>query len=189
MMKQTLGLLLVMGLVGAPAALAQQVTIDYAHDFDFEAVKTFEYVETKDSNSANQLVDGRIKDAIIKELIGSGLKQLDSNPDILVTYHLTTKENTVYNTSNYGYGGYYGGGWGPWGGGLGMGGDSITTTSTYTEGTLIIDAYEPGEKKLLWHGAGTVAVKSKPEKQTQQIDNIVTKLGKKWQKILVGKGE
>ena len=66
---------------------------------------------------------------------------------------------------------------------------SQTTVSSYTKGTLIIDAYEPGEKKMVWRGTGTVTVKSKSEKQSQQIDNILKKLGNKWDKILAGKGK
>ena len=81
-----------------------------------------------------------------------------------------------------GYGGY-GMGWGGWGGGMTT---STTTVSTYTSGTLIIDAYEPGEKKMVWRGTGTVTLKSKPEKVAKQIDNILAKMGSKWQKILQG---
>ena len=90
-------------------------------------------------------------------------------------------------TTSFGYGGV-GRGWGGWGGGMGMG-SSTTTSSTYTEGTLIIDGYGPDDKKMVWRGTGTVTVKSKPDKQAQQIDNILSKLGDKWDKILAGQGK
>jgi hypothetical protein len=187
-MKKKLGLLVVLGMAAMPA-FAQKVTVDYAKGFDFKALKTFQYVDTKDSNASNELMDGRIEDAIVKELTEGGLKQVDANPDLFVTYHMTSKENTVYNTTGFGYGGL-GMGWGGWGGGMGMGmGSSTTTSSTYTEGTLIIDGYKPGDKKMVWRGTGTVTVKSKPEKQAKQIDNILAKLGDKWDKILAGQGE
>jgi hypothetical protein len=187
-MRKTLGLLIVLGLAATPA-LAQKVNIDYAHDFDFEKAKSFQYVETKDSNSDNQRVDDRIKNAILRELKEGGMQQVESDPDLFITYHITTKENTVYNTTSMGYGGYGGfyGGWGGWGG-MGMG-SSTTTASTFTEGTLIIDAYEPQEKKMVWRGMGTVTIKAKPEKQTAQIDKILTKIGAKWEKILKNQGE
>ena len=44
-MKRTLGLVFILALMAAPA-MAQKVTIDYAHDFDFSGVKTFQYVDT-----------------------------------------------------------------------------------------------------------------------------------------------
>ena len=180
MKRTTIALFIALGLAALPAA-AQKVTIDYAHDFDFKAVKTFQYVETKDTNSQNELMDGRIKDAIIKELTAGGLAQAETDPDLHVTYHLSSKDETVYNTTGFGYGGV-GLGWGGWGGMAA----STTTTSTFTEGTLIIDAYESTEKKMVWRGTGTVTVKSKPEKQAQQIDKILAKLGSRWQQILAG---
>jgi hypothetical protein len=183
-MKKTLGLLIVLGMVAVPAS-AQKVTVDYAHDFDFKAIKTFQYVETKASNAKDQMMDGRIKDGIVKELTEGGLQQVDSNPNLYVTYHLTSKEDTVYNTTGFGYGGF-GLGWRRWGMGMGS---ATTTESTYTEGTLIIDAYEPNDKKMVWRGTGTVTVKAKPEKQSQQINSILTKLGQRWAKILAGQGE
>ncbi len=183
-MKNSLTLLFVLAIAATPA-LAQKVTIDYAHDFDHSSVETFQYIQTKESNAPDELTDNRIKNAIIRELFEGGLQSVSSDPDLFITYHLTSQENTVYTTTSFGYGGYYGG-WGRWGGGMGT---ATTTASTYTEGTLIIDAYGPDDKKMIWRGTGTVTVKSKPEKQIKQIDNILDKLGKKWAKILAGKGE
>ena len=180
-MRKALGLLVVLGLAATPA-LAQRITIDYDHDFDFSKVKTFEYVEIDENKSADQLMDGRIKTAILKQL--DELTQVDSDPDLYITYHLSSKDHTVLSTT--GYGGGYGGGWGAWGGGMGM---STTTASTYTDGTLIVDAYEPGEKKMVWRGTGTVTIKSKPEKRAKQIDSIMAKMGARWAKILKNQGE
>jgi hypothetical protein len=115
-------------------------------------------------------------------LTEGGLKQVDSSPDLFVTYHITTQENTVYNTSTFGYGGDGRG----WGGGMA---NSTTTEMNYTEGTIIIDGYEPGEKNMVWRGTGTVTVKSKPEKQAKQIDKILAKLGAKWDNIHAGQAK
>ena len=112
-----------------------------------------------------------------------------------VTYHVVTEDNTVFNTSSFGYGGM-GPGWGGYGGygygGYGYGGgmgSSTTTATTYTDGTLILDAYDPETKKMVWRGTGTVTLKSKPEKQAKQVDKILTKMGTKWDKILKNQGE
>ncbi len=63
---------------------------------------------------------------------------------------------------------------------------STTYATTYTEGTLIIDAYNPETKKLVWRGTGTVTVKYNPEKQIQQIEKILDKIGGEWDEILEG---
>ena len=195
-MRRVHFLIVILAVVATPT-IAQKITIDYAHDFDFSQVKSFSYVETQDTDLQNTLADSRLESAILRELKSGGLKQVDSGGDILVTYHVVTQDNTVFNTTNYGYGGW-GPGWGGYGrygygyGGYGYGGgmgSSTTTTTTYTEGTLIVDAYDPTEKKMIWRGTGTVTVKSKPEKQAKQVDNILSKMGKKWDKILAGQGK
>lgn len=193
-MKKFLGLLIVLTVMASPT-LAQKITIDYAHDYDFETAKTFAYVETTDSDMSNDIMDRRIEQAIISELESGRLTKVDKDADLYVTYHVITEQNTVFNTTNYGYGGW-GPGWGGYGGygwggyyGGGMGGSSTTTSTTYTEGTLVLDAYEPAKKELVWRGTGTVTVKAKPEKQMKQVDNILKKMGKKWQKILDNQGK
>lgn len=183
-MKRALGLVFVVALVATPA-MAQKVNIDYSHEFDFSKVKTFEYVDTKESDSKDPLMDQRIQGLIEQKLKDGGLTEVSENPDIYVTYHITTKDQTSYTTTNFGYGGMWGG-WYGWGGGMGT---SYTTPVNYTEGTLIVDAYDATDKKMVWRGVGTVTVKAKPEKVTQQIQNILDKLGKRWAKILKGQGK
>ena len=184
-MKKALGLIFVMALVAAPA-MAQKVNIDYAHEFDFDSVKTFQYVDPAESNiKGNQMMADRVTNMIKKELREGGLTEVQENPDIYVTYHFTTEDRTSYTTTNFGYGGY-GGGWYGWGGGMGT---SSTQQHNYTDGTLIIDAYDSSDKKMVWRGTGTVTVKAKPDKQIKQVENILTKIGKRWEKILAGKGK
>ena len=191
-MKRMLLLMIALAIVAAPS-VAQKITIDYAHDFDFSQVETFTYIETQDTDLQNTLADSRLEAAILRELKSGGAKQVDSGGDLYITYHVVTKDNTVFNTSSFGYGGW-GPGWGGYGryGFYGYGGgmgSSTTTATTYTEGTLIIDAYEPSEKKMVWRGTGTVTLKAKPEKQAKQVDKILNKMGKKWEKILAGQGK
>jgi hypothetical protein len=186
-MKRTLGIAM-LALAFALPATAQDVNIDYAHDYDFSTVKTFQYVDAESGMSADELMHTRIVDAIKAKLTAGGLREVSANPNIVVTYHLSSKESTVYNTTSVGYGGYggYWGGWRGYGGGMAS---ATTYASTYVEGTIIIDAYDTAEKKLVWRGSGTVTVKDDPEKRAAQIDNILEKLGKKWKKIHSGKGK
>ncbi len=186
-------LLVALVLVAAPT-FAQKVYIDYAKDFDFSSVKTFMYKETPDTDAGTSLDDQRIESAIFNALEEGGIERVDSGGDIIVTYHVTTEEQTQFNTTTYGYGGW-GPGWGGygrwgygWGGTMGMGG-ATTTTSTFVEGTIVIDAFEPEKKELVWRGMSTITVKDNPEKRAKQIDKIMAKLEKKWQKILKNEGK
>ena len=189
-MKRLIGLMIFMGLAAATPALAQQVTIDYAHDFDFKPVKTFRYVDTKDTNIQNSLMAGRVVTAIRDTLRERGLSEVEEGGDLFVTYHYSSQQNQVFNTTTMGMGGMgMGPGWGGWGrGGVGMS-SSSTTASTYTEGTLVIDAFDPEHKTLVWRGTGTVTLKAQPEKQMKQVDKILIKLGHRWDKILAGQGK
>ena len=185
-MKQMIGFAL-LGLLAVSPVMAQSITIDYAHDYDFDTIKTFQYVDTEESNIQDDpLMAGRVVDMIKKELREGGLQEVSENPDIYVTYHFMSEERKSYTTSGFGYGGY-------WDGWYGWGGPSMSSTTTreysFTEGTLVIDAYDSQEKKMIWRGTGTVTVKAKPEKQIKQVDNILTKLGKRWDKILRGQGK
>jgi len=188
-MKKALGIIIVLGLAATPA-LAQKVNIDYAHDYDFDSIETFQYVDTDDTNYESPMMHDRIVAMITDGLKDGGLTEVTENPDIYVTYHVATEGRTSYTTTSFGYGGYYGGwgGYGRYGYGPGMT-TSQTTARNYTEGTLIIDAYGGEEKKMIWQGTGTVTVKDNPEKRVKQLEKILNKLSKKWKKILAGKGK
>ena len=192
-MKKILGCAVLVMLIAAPS-LAQKVTIDYSRGFDWNGVETFQYVETPESNiKDNQIMADRVSSMIRQELREGGLQEVQENPDLYVTYHFTSEERKQLSTTSMGMGGYggYWDGWGGWGDPFGgpMMGSSTTTEYSYEEGTLVIDAYDSKEKKMVWRGSGTVTVKSKPEKQVKQVENILDKLGKKWDKILAGKGK
>ncbi|MCU0303886.1 MAG: DUF4136 domain-containing protein [Thermoanaerobaculales bacterium] len=185
-MKRALGIAIALGLAATPA-LAQKVTIDYAHDFSFADVKTFSYVDNEESKAQNPMMHDRIVSMIKARLIAGGLTEATADPDVYITYHLTTEEQTTYSTTSFGYGGYWGG-WGGWGYGPSMA-SSTTMAHNYVEGTLIFDLYDAAEKKMVWRGTGTVTVKDAPEKQVKQVESIIEKLGKKWHKIIAGKGK
>ncbi len=189
-MKKFVFFVIVAGLVAVPAS-AQKVNIDYAHGFDFSNANTFQYVDTEESNiKGNAMMADRVVSMIKQELTKGGMTEVQSNPDLYVTYHFTSQERRQLNTTHMGMGGYggYWDDWGGWGGGPMMG-TSTTREYTYEEGTLVIDAYDSKEKKMVWRGSGTVTIKGKPEKQIKQVDNILKKLGSRWDKILAGKGK
>ena len=191
-MKKVFGLFVALILMAAPA-VAQKVRIDYARDFDFDSVQTFQYVDTEDTAiKDNSIMADRVVSMITKELREGGLREVQENPDLYVTYHFSSQEQKSYSTTSMGYGGYWDG-WGGWGGYDPWGGPMMGTTTireySYEKGTLVIDAYDSQEKKLVWRGSGTVTVKDKPEKQVKQVENILKKLGNKWDKILAGKGK
>ena len=178
-MKQKLGWIIGLLLIAAPA-YAQEITIDYDHDFDFAKATTFTYIDTKETNPADAAMGEHIKNAIIKAATESGLKQVDSDGDLFITYHLTVKDSDGLDTSGFSYGGV-GTGWGAWGS------DTGASKRTYTQGTLIVDAYEPGDKKIVWRSSGAEILKTDPGLQTEKMEKIVADMGKKWAKMMAKK--
>ena len=141
-------------------------------------MKTFTYVETSDSDMSNELMDKRM-DRPSSPPCRKGLQQVDEGGDIYVTYHVS-EDNTVFNTTNYGYGGWRRLGWLRW---VrlrwlrrllrGMG--PTTTADTYTEGTLILDAYEPAEKTgLARHRDGD------PQSKAREATSRSTTSSRRW---------
>jgi hypothetical protein len=180
--KPTQGLLIVLILATAPAA-AQKTTIEYASGLDLAGIETFWFVSTTESNAPDQLVHDRLKHALLRELYEAGLKSSRTDPDIHVTYHLVAPGDPTYRPEDFGYGGFHAG-WRSWRAG---GRTSPASTLDPSKTLLIIDAWDPLDTKLIWHGSGTVSPTQSSDKQLKQIDKIVAKLGKRWAKILDGK--
>jgi len=175
-------------LMAAPA-FAQKVYIDYDKDYDFDSTETFAWAKTSETSveDVNPLMHSRIVNAIEHYLTMGQLREVESDPDLYVTYHTSTKENLSLNTTSFGYGypgGWYGGYYGGYGyGGMGMGSTS-TTVSTYETGTLVVDAWDPKTEKLVWRGTATnMTVADNPDKMMKRIDKALSKIVKKWQNL------
>lgn len=163
--------LLCLGLILVPATgFAQKVTTDWDHGTDFSKFKTYTYA--KGTPVEDPLMDQRVVAAIEAELEKEGIKKVDSDPDMYVTYHASAKENKQYMTDSFGYG--YGA---RWGGGMGT---STTRAYTYEKGTIVIDLWSADGKQMLFRGSATDTISDKPEKNIKKINNAVEKIFKKY---------
>jgi Domain of unknown function (DUF4136) len=92
-------------------AVAQDVRNNFASSADFTKYKTYNWVDVKGVDDANQLTEKQIKEAIDTELATKGLQKTDSDTaDLYIDIQTavgTEKQFTSYNT---GWG--YGPGWG-----------------------------------------------------------------------------
>ncbi len=180
-------LVILAALLVAGPAFAQKVYIDYDKDYDFSSIETFKWAKTEGTSMAqDSLMHSRILNGIEHYLTIGGVREVDSDPDIHVTYHTSTKENLSFNTTTYGYG--YPGGWhGGYYGRYGYGGGfntASTTVSTYQTGTLLVDAWDSHTDKLVWRGTATnITVSDNPKKMGTRIDKALKKIVKKWEKM------
>ena len=167
MKKILLGLALALG--GGLSACTSGVNVEQRDNVNFARYRTFDFAETKVKTNGNgnpllhsPIAQDHIKDAIAAELAKRGLRQVDNNPDLLITTHtyVDEAERTVYNTYpgagyaypysvgyrgaflpiNYGY--YYSPAY-----------YQTPHTVQYTEGTLIIDFIDRRTNNLVWRGS------------------------------------
>jgi len=172
--------ILLAAVTGVPAS----VSVDYDHETDFEKYKTFAIVFAKGQASFETtapLVHQAILENIKKHLVLNGHTEVKSDPDLTLTYHLITQDEEAFDTSASGYG--YGVGWGPgWEMAGGAWGTSTTMVSHFTEGTVIIDAYDTKTKKAIWRGVLNEVVPRKPEEARKKVDRALDKMFEKWAK-------
>ena len=187
-MRRALELALILTLAATPMA-AQKVFLDYDRDADFDSYSTFQWKRSdEDLRDTDPLAHTRVKHAIAYRLAQGerGLTEVDSDPDLFVTYHTAEKENLRVNSSSMSYGGYgagwYGRGWyggDYWGAGYGS---YSTTVTTYTEGTLVIDVWDARTNQMVWRGLATSVVPAKPAKAQKKLEKALLKMSKEFQK-------
>jgi hypothetical protein len=176
-MKKVLLLFAALFAAAGTVAAAQDVRYDYDKDADFSKFKTYKWVEIKNSDHVDQLLEKQLTAALDSELAKKGLTKTESDDaDLYIGYQTalnTEKQFTSYQTG-WGYGPGWGRGW------YGSSGSTTTTGSTTTiyVGQLALDIYEAPKKDLVWRGVAskTLDPKAKPEKQAKSIQKSVAKL-------------
>ena len=183
-MKSVLFTLCLMLLAGP--AFAQKIYVQYDPEYMTGGIETFGWKSTEETSVAkdNPLLHSRILNGIEYHLSLGGFSEVESDPDVWVTYHTSAKEKVVLNTDHWGYG--YPSSWGYYGQAYPYGGYSASTTtvSTYEKGTLIVDVWDAKSNQLIWRGiAANIAVTDNTAKMEKKIDTSLRKIVEEWQKI------
>jgi hypothetical protein len=185
-MKRLLTVSVVLILLGASAALAQDVRYNFDKDTDFSKFKTYKWVPIKDAAKVSDLVDKQIKDAMDTELATKGLTKVEGDDaDLFIGYQPAVGEEKQFNSysTGWGYGPGWGGGW--YGGGMGSTSTTGSTTTIY-KGQLALDMYNSKGHDLVWRGvvSKTIDPKAKPDKQQKNLAKAVTKLLKNYPPVV-----
>src|SRR5436190_2265453 len=125
------------------AAFAQDVQFDYNRSANFSAYKTYNWIDYRQVDPGDQLLDLDIKRAVDEQLAGKGLRRVETGGDLIVGYQAGVSQEKEFDSTGSG-------GWGGWGGPLGFGnwGNSRVTTSTIDVGKLVIGLFDPDAKQL-----------------------------------------
>jgi hypothetical protein len=159
----------ILALLVGVSACSPKVNVEQRANVNFSKYRTFDFADTevKTSGDRNPLLrssitQDRIKQAIADELAKRGLRQVENNPDFLVTTHTFVEqaERTVYDTypgPNYTYPyavGYRGRflpiNYGSW---YTPAYYSAPRTEQYREGTLVLDFIDAKTNNLVWRGS------------------------------------
>ena len=173
-MKRAFTLLVAMVVLGLLAGCStKSVVFDYSEAADFSQFRTFQY-KSSDSNleAANPLVHTRIVEAIRREMGNSGLSEVESDPDVFVSYYGSTSESVRLNTTYMGYSGWSSRHWHHRGSSMSMV-TSTTTATTITTGTLLIDIWDAREEALVWRGEVSSSISGDPGRDADRINRGV----------------
>jgi Domain of unknown function (DUF4136) len=177
--------LVVLLIAAAVSVSAMDIYVDFDRSGRFSWYKSYAYVETEATSleGHNDLMHSRIKTAILNQLSQGRMTEDNDDPDLYVTYHAGSQSAIKADPVSFGVG--FGGGWArdPYWGGVGV---STARTSTYEQGTLIIDIWEAETKKLVWRGVAVDVFSDNPDKADKKIDKAIGKMIKKWRKMKPG---
>jgi hypothetical protein len=109
----------------------------------------------------------RIAQYIEEAMAARGVKHVAKGGDLLIDYRMNVTERPQFVTFSDGVGPV----------GMGWGNSFYTTTVEYTyEGTLIIDLVDARQNMLVFQGASSQSVSSRPEKNTKKLLKAVNEV-------------
>ena len=153
------------------AAFAQDVQFDYDRSANFSVYKTYNWIDYKQVEPGDQLLDQDIKRAVDSQLAGKGLRRVETGGDLIVGYQAGISQEKEFDSLGTG-------GWGPWGGPFGFGNSGRVTTSTIDIGKLVIGLFDPATKQLVWRGSAskTLNISKDPDKNYRTLEKAMAKL-------------
>jgi hypothetical protein len=168
------------------AGCATSVTARKAPGVSLAQYRTFAFYPAPavDQNAA-QLMSSpagqAVQNQLAQDLANRGLVQVspNQNPDLLVAYHMKTRQRVDVTDWGYGPGwgwwGWYGGYYGP------------ATVNEWTEGTIIVDFIDPHTNQVVWRGTATSPVSHPDNPNPEKAASAVNKIMKKYPVEMAGR--
>ena len=164
--QTVVGLCLAM-LLGSALGLAQSVTYQAMPGTNFASFHTYTWVNAPGGGiHPDQITDQEIRQAVDSQLASKGFtKATTGNPDLYVCYQIAVNQQRQWNAMGGGFRF----------GGMGMG---TATSSTISNGTLVVDFYVVATKTQVWQGTATKTLdpSSNQQKNLKNLQNGIKKL-------------
>ena len=147
-----------------------------AKDVDFSQYRSFawapkEVQAVEDPILDSAFMDERVKAAVVSALVGRGFVEDTDNPDMLVTYHSTSKDRI--RSVGYGIGLGYRNYDSYWRRSIQF---ATPDVESYEEAVLIIDLVDRVQDRLIWRGWRSAALTQKnfsEENVVRMVDKII----------------
>jgi hypothetical protein len=148
----------------AALAAAQRITCRYDRAMDFTKFHTYQWVTLAKNPRISQATSQNIANLVNTQLALKGLVMVAADPkaDLYVGFQASVTGQPQLNWFDSG------GSWAPW----------MASTSTFDNGTLVVEIYNPAQKQLVWRGsaAKTLNPGSNPDSNYQNLRNTIAKL-------------
>jgi len=149
------------------ACSSLSVNVDYDPDFDFSLQNSFAIVHYN-KEGEDTLFNDRLIEALETELLAKRyIKKDKDTTDLIFVFHVNVENKTDIDTdyirlgySRYGYSGHM---------------MATTRTYKYKKGTLIIDALNPKDNKIVFRSIATDILKTHntPEERTEYLNKVI----------------
>ena len=176
---------------GVSPAFGAKPQIQWNQDYDFSQIGTFMWQPTAGISleRADPFLHRFIINAIEFHLSNSGLTEVESGPDVLVTYYGSVSTDVRLQSDSYGYGwgGFGGPTWARYGYGVGSPVSTTTREVQYERGTLVVDIVDAETSELIWRGtAAGLAVSNNRDKLQKNIGKALKSMVKQSEEIREG---
>ncbi len=147
------------------ACQSMEISSDFRRNFRFSSVETYAWLPNPPGHAGdpvlhNDLVDGRVRDAVDLELHAMGYRKVDvGDADIHVTYYVGLDTRVTWQMVSRAY--HYRGGFF----------DHHRTDTRLREqerGTLLIDMLDPARRQLVWRGTAQARIDRRADADTRE---------------------
>jgi len=142
-----------------------QVSTNAMPGTNFSKYHTYKWVPIEGGAHPNQIIDQEIKQSVDSQMTAKGFTKTENdNADLYLGYQVAVDQEKQWNAFGMGRG---------FGGGMGT-----ATSSTISNGTLVLDMYDPATKQLVWQGRETKTIdpSKNQEKNEKNLNNAMEKL-------------
>ncbi|HET9982683.1 MAG TPA: DUF4136 domain-containing protein [Longimicrobiales bacterium] len=155
-------------LVAALAGCAHRAATNVAYNpsVDFSRYRTYSWREGTPPPA--KLTDIQIMAGVEKQLAERGLRRVDHDGDLTVTYHMSTEKSLDITTYDYVTGPYWSTYWYP--------GGTQTVVKEVKQGTLVVDLIDRRRNELVWRGIGTDRLPNNPASVARRVDDVTEKM-------------